>query len=165
MCPRLLLFLCFASERRREEHVWSGEVGREHPPRCSPRCPLRLLLLNLLLRVSVAPTICGMGVFSFHQPTVAARWGGRYIPFLGALLVQVTASAPQASGRMLAVGPDVATLLAVVALGKSILGSRCLHPDSNVAEARQTESFLGLCCPRHSYEEQKQVYDFGFLGS
>jgi hypothetical protein len=46
-----------------------GEVGREHPSRCSPGSPLRLLFLHLLLRVSAAP----MGVFSFRQPTVAAR--------------------------------------------------------------------------------------------
>jgi hypothetical protein len=58
----------------------------------------------------------------------------------------------------------VAELLAVVALGKSILGSVNLHPDGNVAEARQTENFLGFCCPRQSYEERGQVYDFGFLG-
>jgi hypothetical protein len=36
----------------------------------------------------------------------------------------------------------MAELLAVVALGKSILGSVSLHPDSNVAEARQTKIFL-----------------------
>jgi hypothetical protein len=76
----------------------------------------------------------------------------------------VTASTRQAAGRLLAVCPDVAELLAVVALGKSILGSISLHPDSNVAEARQTENFLGLCSPRQSFEEQGQVYNFGFLG-
>jgi hypothetical protein len=75
----------------------------------------------------------------------------------------VTDSAPQAAGRLLAVCPDAPELLAVVALSKSILGSISLHPDSNVAEARQTEIFLGLCCPPQSYEEQGQVYDFGSL--
>jgi hypothetical protein len=40
----------------------------------------------------------------------------------------------------------VAELLAVVVLGKSIVGSINLHPDSNVVEARQTENFLGICC-------------------
>jgi hypothetical protein len=44
----------------------------------------------------------------------------------------VTAAAPQAAERLLAVCPDVAILLAVVALGKSILCSISLHPDSNV---------------------------------
>jgi hypothetical protein len=76
----------------------------------------------------------------------------------------VTASATQASGRLFAVSPDVAKFLAVVAMGKSILGSINLHFDSNVADARQTENSLGLYCPRESYEEQGQVYDFGFLG-
>jgi hypothetical protein len=79
------------------------------------------------------PIICGMGVFSFRQMTIS---------FLGALLIWVTFSAPQAAGRLLAICPDVAELLAVVALGKSILGSISLHPDNNVADARQTKIFL-----------------------
>jgi hypothetical protein len=53
-----------------------------------------------------------MGVISFRQPTVAACWGGRCIPFLRALLVQVTSSAPQAAGRLLVVCPDFSELLA-----------------------------------------------------
>jgi hypothetical protein len=43
-----------------------------------------------------------MTVFFFRQPTVAACWGGRCIPFLGALLLQVITPAPQAAGRLLA---------------------------------------------------------------
>jgi hypothetical protein len=149
MCLRLLLFLCPASERRKG-HAWTGEVEREHPSRCSPECPLRLLFLHLFLRVSAAPRVGGMGVSSFRQSTVAACWGGRYIPFLGSLLVQVTASA-QAAGRMFAVCPDVAELLAVMALRKTILSSICLYPDCDVAEAWQSEYFLGFCSPRQGY--------------
>jgi hypothetical protein len=66
--------------------------------------------------VSAATTICGMGVFSFRQTTVATCWSGRCIPFLGALLVQVTASSPQVVRRLLAFCPDLAELLAVMAL-------------------------------------------------
>jgi hypothetical protein len=44
--------------------------------------------------MSAALIICGMGVFSFRQPTVAACGDGRCIP------VQVTAPAPQAAGRL-----------------------------------------------------------------
>jgi hypothetical protein len=54
----------------------------------------------------------------------------------------VTGAAPQAAGRLFAICQDVAELLAVVALGKIILGSISLHPDSNVAEARQTKNIL-----------------------
>jgi hypothetical protein len=64
--------------------------------------------LHFLLRVSAAPIIGGMGGFSFLQPAVAACWSGRFIFFLGALLLQVTASAAQLVGRLLAVCPDVA---------------------------------------------------------
>jgi hypothetical protein len=76
----------------------------------------------------------------------------------------VTASAQQTAERRLAVCPNVAELLAVVALGKRILGSINFHHVINVAEVRQTENFLGLCCPPQNYEVQGQVYDFGFLG-
>jgi hypothetical protein len=47
--------------------------------------------------------------------------------------------APQAEGRLLAVCPDVAELLAVTALRKIILSSTCLYPDCDVAEACQSE--------------------------
>jgi hypothetical protein len=91
--------------------------------------------------VSAATIICGVGLFSFHQPTFTAYWSGRCTPFLGALLVQVTASA-QAAGRMLTVCPDVEELLAVMALRKTILSSVCLYPDCDVAEVLQSENFL-----------------------
>jgi hypothetical protein len=74
-----------------------------------------------------------MGIFSFRQPAVAACWGGRCFPFLGALLVHVTVPAPQAVRRLLAVFPDVAELLAVMALRKIILSSKFLYPDFDVA--------------------------------
>jgi hypothetical protein len=59
--------------------------------------------------------------------------------------VQVISSAPKAAGRLFAVCPDVAELLAVMALRKTILSSICLHPDCDVAEALQSENFLGFC--------------------
>jgi hypothetical protein len=92
--------------------------------------------------MSATPIICGMGFFTFRQPTVAACWRGRLISFLGVLLVLATASVPRAAGRLLAICPDVAELLAVVALDKSILGCISLHPDINVTEARQTKNVL-----------------------
>jgi hypothetical protein len=61
------------------------------------------------------------------------------------------------SGRLFAISPEVAKLLAVVALGKNILGGSTslhpgsnvttLHPDSNVAEAWPTENFAGTLPP------------------
>jgi hypothetical protein len=51
----------------------------------------------------------------------------------------MTTSAPLAARRLLAVCPDEAELLAGVALCKSILSSISLHPDNNVAEARETD--------------------------
>jgi hypothetical protein len=48
--------------------------------------------------------------------------------------VYVTASAPEVAGRLPAVCPDVAELLAVMAVRKTILCSICLHPYCHVAE-------------------------------
>jgi hypothetical protein len=49
--------------------------------------------------------------------------------------MQVTAPAPQTTGRLLTVCPNVAELLAVVALRKAVLSPVCLHPDCYVARA------------------------------
>jgi hypothetical protein len=43
---------------------------------------------------------------------------------------------------LLAVSPDVAELLAVMALSEAIPGSVCIHLDGDVAEAWWTENFL-----------------------
>jgi hypothetical protein len=85
-----------------------------------------------------------MGFFSFRQPAVAGSWRGRSVSLFGAFFVQVTAPAPSITWRLFAVSPDVAELLAVVTLRKSTLVSVCLHPDRDVAEALQTENFLGF---------------------
>jgi hypothetical protein len=60
----------------------------------------------------------------------------------------------QAAGRLLAVCVDVAELLAVMALRKTILSSICLCPDCDVAEALQSENFLGFC--RHRKVTRKR---------
>jgi hypothetical protein len=85
-----------------------------------------------------------MGFFSFRQQTVAACWGGSCISFLGALLVQVTAPATETAGRLLAVCTDVAELLAVTALRKTVLASICIPSACNVTEALQSEHFFGI---------------------
>jgi hypothetical protein len=105
-----------------------------------------------------------MGFISFRHPAVAARWGGRCISFLVAFLVQVTAPAPQAAGRLLAICPDVAKLLVVMVLRKTILISICLYADCNVAEVCQSENFLGFCRLRQGYQENGEVYDFLSFG-
>jgi hypothetical protein len=55
------------------------------------------------------------------------------------------------SRRLLDLYPDVARLLAVVALRKTILNSICLCPDCDVAEAWQSENFLEFFCPWQGY--------------
>jgi hypothetical protein len=70
---------------------------------------------------------------------------------VGALFVQVTVPAPQAGVRLFAVCPDVAELLAVIALHKTILSSICLYLDCDVAEAWQSENFLGFCRSQQGY--------------
>jgi hypothetical protein len=70
-----------------------------------------------------------MGFLSYRQLAVAACWGGRCISFYRTLLVQVAATAPQTTGKLLAVFPNVAELLAVMALRKPILSFIMLYPD------------------------------------
>jgi hypothetical protein len=70
-----------------------------------------------------------MGFLSYHQQTVAASWCGRCTSFFRTLLVQVVATAPQTSGRLLAVFPNVTEILAVMALRKPVLSFIGLYPD------------------------------------
>jgi hypothetical protein len=70
-----------------------------------------------------------MGFLSYRQLAVAACWCGRCISFFRTLLVQVVATAPQTTGRLLAVFPNVAEMLAVMALHKPILSFIVLYPD------------------------------------
>jgi hypothetical protein len=60
-----------------------------------------------------------MGLLSLCQLAVTARWCGSCVSLFRALLVQVASPAPQTTGRLPAVGPDVPKLLAVMALRKA----------------------------------------------
>jgi hypothetical protein len=74
-----------------------------------------------------------MCFLSFRQPAVTPCWCGRCIPFFRTFLVQVAASAPQTTVRLLGVCPDVAELLAVMARRKVILSFIGLYPVCDVA--------------------------------
>jgi hypothetical protein len=69
--------------------------------------------------------------------------------------MQVAAPTLQASERLLAIRPDVASLLAVEALCKGILWFVRLYLDGNVAEVIELEDVLRLCSPRQGYQEQR----------
>jgi hypothetical protein len=56
----------------------------------------------------------------------------------------VAVSTPKAAGRLLTVGPDVAKLLAIKALGEGRFGFVCLCLDASVAEAGEFEYFLAF---------------------
>jgi hypothetical protein len=150
-CQRSLLLRCAASERRREGDTWSNEIWGL-PSRRRFGCSLRFLLLQLL-RVPAAPVIGGMGFLALHKLAVTADWSGESVLLLWTLFVQVAAPAPQITGRLLTVCPDVAELLAVMALRKAVLSSVCLHLDCNVAEGCQSEDLLGLCRSWQGNEE------------
>jgi hypothetical protein len=66
------------------------------------------------------------------------------LPLSGHFLVQVTAPTPHATGRLLAVSPDMAEFLAVVKLRQTSLSFFRLHPDCNMAKACQFEYLLEL---------------------
>jgi hypothetical protein len=92
-----------------------------------------------------------MWLLALQQLAVAAFRSGRGIFLFRTLFVQVPAPAPQTTGRLFAVRPDVAKLLAVVALREGVLCSICLYLDGNVAEAWRLEDFLGFFRSRQGY--------------
>jgi hypothetical protein len=67
------------------------------------------------------------------------------------------------SGRLFAVGPDVANLLAVVTMRKGVLGLIILYLDGNMAEAGQFEKVLGLCRPWQGNKKQEKGNGFGTI--
>jgi hypothetical protein len=138
----LLLLLYAASEYRREGDTWCDAVLGEQTARGSFGCSLFLPFLQFFVGVFVTPIIGGMSYLSPRQPAIAARWSGSRISLLWALLVQLAASAPQTTRRLPTVSPDMAQLLAVMTLSKANLSPIRLHPDGNVAKARQMEDLL-----------------------
>jgi hypothetical protein len=70
-----------------------------------------------------------MGFLSFRQLAVTACWCRRSFSFFRTLFVQVAATAPQTTGRLLAVYSNVVEILAVMALRKHILSFIVLYPD------------------------------------
>jgi hypothetical protein len=70
--------------------------------------------------MSEAAVIGRMSFLSFRQLAVTACWRGSSVFLLWAALVQASAPATQRAGRLFAISPDVAEMLAVGALGKSI---------------------------------------------
>jgi hypothetical protein len=61
--------------------------------------------------------------------------------------VQVAATTPHATGRLITISPYMAKLLAVVALRQAIPGLVCLHLDRYVAKACQFQDVLGFLSP------------------
>jgi hypothetical protein len=86
----------------------------------------------------------GMSFLSVHQLAVAACRYRCRIALFRAFLLQVTASTPHTTGRLLAVSPDMDELLAVVTLRETSQGFVRLYPDCNMAKARQFEYLIGL---------------------
>jgi hypothetical protein len=121
-----------------------SKVGGNHPPRFSFGCSLRFLLLQLLLRVSAAPIIGGMGFLSLCNRQLQQAGVEAAFSFSGHSLCR---------WQLLTVCPNVAELLAVVALRKAVLTPVCLHPDFYVAEDCQAENLLGFCRSLQSNEE------------
>jgi hypothetical protein len=110
--------------------------------------------------VLAAAVVGGMWFFTLRQLAIAASRSRRFIPLLRAVLMQVAAPTPHAAGRLLAVGTDVANLLAVEILGEGELGFVCLYIDENVAEAGEFEYFLGFSGPWQGDKEQGQGNGF-----
>jgi hypothetical protein len=106
------------------------------PSRCSLGCSLRFLLQQLL-RVSAAPINGGMGFLSLRQLAVTTSCSGVSVFSFRTHSVQVAAPAPQTTGRLLTVCPNLAELLAVGTMRSAVLSPVRLYPDCYVAEGCQ----------------------------
>jgi hypothetical protein len=80
-----------------------------------------------------------MGFLSVHQLAFAACLYQCYVTFFWALLVQVTAPTPHTTGRLLAINPNVADLLAVATLRETSLSFIRHYPVCSMGKARQFE--------------------------
>jgi hypothetical protein len=123
-------------------------VGREQCSHCSLGRSLWLSLSYLFHGVAAASVVWGMRSLSIHQLAVAACWCRCCIVHFWALLVQVTASTPQTTGRLLAVRPDIAKFLTVITLCETSLSFVHLYPDCNMAKTHQFKYLLALWHPR-----------------
>jgi hypothetical protein len=85
-----------------------------------------------------------MKFLSVHQLAVVACRYRCCIALFQAFLAQVTVPTSHTMGRLLAVSPDMAKLLAVVTLHETSLGFVPFYPDCNMAKAHQFEYFMGL---------------------
>jgi hypothetical protein len=151
----------FGAPPRRRHLVKQGWARTLSP--CGFGCSLRFLPLQFFPRLSAAPIIGGMWFLALRKLAVTASWSGGSVLLLRTFLVQVAAPAPRISGRLFAVGPNVAELLAVVTLCESAVCFISFHLDCNVAEASQLEDLVGFRRSRQSYEEKGEVYYFGYL--
>jgi hypothetical protein len=114
--------------------------------------PWDFFLPHLSLRMTTATVLCGLCCFYFSQVAVAACRCWRSVLPVRTVSMQVAAThTPQAAVRLLAICPDVAKLLEIVALRKGILWFIHLYLDGNVAGARESEDVLRLCRPRQCY--------------
>jgi hypothetical protein len=68
----------------------------------------------------------------------------------------MAAPAPQAAGRLLTVGPDVAKLLTVETFREDVVGFVSLYLDGKVAEAAKFKEFRGFVGPWKGHKEQWQ---------
>jgi hypothetical protein len=98
----------------------------------------------------------GMCSLSFGQLAVAACQCWRCVPLLRTVFAQVAIPTPQARGRLFAISPDMAKLLAVVALHECVLWFALLYLDGTVAEAGEYEDILDCCHSREDHKEQRQ---------
>jgi hypothetical protein len=131
-CMGPLLFLCIASEPRREGNTWGGDVWGDQLSRYSFGRSLWFPLLQLFFRLSAVQVIGGVGFLSLRQLAVTTCLCGSSVLPLWALPVRVVAPATQTPGR----------LFAVCWVRKSILSSICLYPDCNMLAVGKSLAIL-----------------------
>jgi hypothetical protein len=112
--------------------LWWGELREEHPPRRSLGSSLCSSPLQFSFHMAAASVWHWMSFLSFYKGAAAATQHRFCIRPFGAFPMQVATTAPQTSRGLFAVGPDMAKVLAVVALHKASLSSVWFYLDNNV---------------------------------
>jgi hypothetical protein len=101
--------------------LWWGELRKVRPPRGSLGSWLCSSPLQFSFRMVAASMWSWMRFLSFYLGAIAAARRRFCICLFRAFPMQVVTTTPQTSKRLLAVGPDTAKILAVVALRKTSL--------------------------------------------
>jgi hypothetical protein len=122
--------------------LWWGALREERPPRGFLGSSLCSSPMQFSFCVAASSVWRWMRFLSFYWGAIAATCHRFCINFFGAFPMQVVTTTPQTSRGLLAIGPDMARVLAFVELHEPSLSSVWFYLDNNMVKAIQLEYLL-----------------------